>query len=134
MTNMTHKLTTLILSAAISLGVGMVAVQPAGAIDIFDDACTGDNANTTVCRATGTDDAQNIVQRILSLLFWAIGIISVLMIVLGGFRYVTSNGDSSRIQAAKNTIMYAVIGLVVAILGQAVVLFVTNWLRTGSGT
>lgn len=42
--------------------------------------------------------------------------------------FVTANGDSNRIQIAKNTVLYAAIGLAVAIVGQAIVLFVVNWI------
>ena len=57
-------------------------------------------------------------------LFSIIGSIAVIVIVYGGFRYVTSAGDSSKIAAAKNTILYAVIGLIIAILAFAIVNFV----------
>ena len=46
------------------------------------------------------------------------------MMIIGGIRYVISNGDSSQITSAKNTIMYAVIGLVVALLAYAIVNFI----------
>ena len=50
--------------------------------------------------------------------------IAVIKIVIGGIRYATSGGDSTQIQAAKNTILYAVVGLVVAIMAFAIVNFV----------
>jgi hypothetical protein len=46
------------------------------------------------------------------------------MIVIGGIRYTTSNGDSAGITSAKNTILYAVVGLIVALLAYAIVNFV----------
>ena len=46
------------------------------------------------------------------------------MLIIGGFRYVTSNGDSSQVTAAKNTIMYSVIGLIIAIFAYGIVNFV----------
>jgi multisubunit Na+/H+ antiporter MnhB subunit len=52
--------------------------------------------------------------------------IAVIMIVIGGIRYTTSNGDSSQVKSAKDTIMYAVIGLVVAILAYAIVNFILS--------
>lgn len=64
------------------------------------------------------------VKNIVNVLLFALGMIAVIMIVIGGFRYVLSGGDSSAIGAAKNTIFYAVIGLVVAILAFAIVNFV----------
>ncbi len=78
---------------------------------------------------TKTTENQNqsvdtLVKNIINILLWAIGIVSVIMLIIGGFRYVTSNGDSSQVTAAKNTIMYSVIGLIIAILAYAIVNFV----------
>ena len=52
--------------------------------------------------------------------------ISVIMLIYGGIRYVLSSGDSGAVQNAKNTIMYAIIGLVIAILAYAIVNFVIH--------
>ena len=61
---------------------------------------------------------------IVNILLFLLGAIAVIMIVIGGIRYATSNGDQSAITSAKNTILYAVIGLVVAIMAYAIVNFV----------
>lgn len=53
------------------------------------------------------------------------GIVAMISIIVGGIRYVTANGDSSQIQSAKNTITYAVIGLVVVMMASAITGFVT---------
>ncbi len=73
--------------------------------------------------ACGIGDA---VETVINVLLFIIGAISVIMIILGGIRYVLSNGDSSQITAAKNTILYAVIGLIVAMLAYAIVGFVVE--------
>lgn len=122
---MKHAITKLLLiTGCIGLLTPLVAA-PAGAIDLFPK-CSGSNAGTSVCQASSTDNANSMVANIISVMLYGIGIGAVIMIVVGGFKYVTSNGDSNNIQSAKNTILYAVIGLVVAILGQAIVLFVTR--------
>jgi hypothetical protein len=54
------------------------------------------------------------------------------MIVIGGLRYVISGGDASQVQAAKNTILYAIIGIIIALLAYAAVSFVTTTLLTGT--
>jgi hypothetical protein len=64
------------------------------------------------------------IKVIVNLLLYLLGAIAVIMIVIGGIRYTTSNGDSSSITSAKNTILYSVVGLVVAILAYAIVNFV----------
>jgi hypothetical protein len=64
------------------------------------------------------------IQDVINMLLFLLGAIAVVMIVIGGFRYTTSNGEASSIKSAKDTILYAVIGLVVAIMAYAIVNFV----------
>jgi hypothetical protein len=93
-------------------------------------AC-GSNLSTTEgdCQdetATGTEKLQNIVTAVVNLFSIVVGIVAVIMIVVGGFKYITSGGDSGNITSAKNTIVYAVIGLVIVALAQFLVKFVLN--------
>lgn len=64
------------------------------------------------------------IKTVVNILLFVLGAIAVIMIIIGGIRYTTSNGDASSIKGAKDTILYAVIGLVVAILAYAIVNFV----------
>jgi type IV secretory pathway VirB6-like protein len=66
------------------------------------------------------------IQTVVNILLYILGAIAVVMIVIGGVRYTTSNGDSSAIKGAKDTILYAVIGLIVAIMAYAIVNFVVG--------
>lgn len=107
------------------VGATAVAIAPsAGAINVFD-ACKG-NAKSKVCEAKDNDQVNSLVQNIINILLMATGIIAVIMIIIGGIRYTLSNGDSSQISSAKNTVLYAVIGLVVSILAYAIVNFVVG--------
>jgi hypothetical protein len=63
---------------------------------------------------------------ITNVLLFIVGAIAVIMIVIGGLRYVLSGGDSNQITAAKNTILYAIIGIIVAILAYAIVRFIVG--------
>lgn len=77
----------------------------------------------------GNDDGGNLGGRfedIVNLMLYVLGAIAVIMIVIGGIRYATSNGDSGSIKSAKDTILYAVIGLIVAILAYSIVNFVLD--------
>ena len=65
----------------------------------------------------------SIFTTVVNVLLFVIGAISVIMLIIGGIRYTVSAGDSGNVTAAKNTIMYAIIGLVVAFLAFAIV----NW-------
>ena len=99
----------------------IAAPAPAGAINVFG-GCSGDSGNK-VCASRG-DSMQNFMKNIVSLLIYITGFISVLMIIIGGIRYTTSNGDQGQLTSAKNTILYSVVGLVVAIMAYAIVNFV----------
>jgi hypothetical protein len=84
----------------------------------------GDDCSTDV--AGGTSGIENIVTTVINIFSVIVGIVSVIMIIYGGFRYVTSGGDSGNVSSAKNTIIYAVIGLVVVALAQFIVQFVLD--------
>ena len=73
----------------------------------------------------GTDQTP-IFKTITNVLLFIIGAISVIMLIIGGIRYTTSNGDQQAVQNAKNTILYAVVGLVIAILAFAAINFVIS--------
>jgi hypothetical protein len=73
-----------------------------------------------------------VLTEITNVILFVVGILSVIMLIYGGLRYVISGGDSKKVTDAKNTIMYAIIGLIIAILSFAIVNFVINAF-TGSG-
>lgn len=73
-------------------------------------------------------DLFEVFQTITSIMLSLIGAVAVIMLIIGGFRYVVSGGDSSAIEGAKNTILYAIIGIVVAFLAYAAINFLTEQL------
>lgn len=79
--------------------------------------------------AEKVDDPQQLVKGIVNGILYFVGILSVIMLIWGGILYTTSSGDSNKVTTAKNTIMYAVIGLVVAIFAYAIVNFVLTTSR-----
>jgi hypothetical protein len=74
----------------------------------------------------GGADAQvgNVIKRVINILSMVVGIVAVVMIIIGGFKYVTSMGDSNSVNSAKNTILYAIVGLVIVVMAQVIVRFV----------
>lgn len=95
-------------------------------------ACAGGDLNVTsgVNCAKGDDVPANLIggdgsifNLVVNVLLFIIGAISVIMLIFGGIRYTTSAGNAASVTAAKNTIMYAIIGLVIAFLAYAIV----NW-------
>ena len=117
--NMKRILKNIICGLALStvLVAAPVAVESAS-------AQVQDGLNMTKTADTQNTSVNTLIRNVINILLWAIGIVSVIMIIIGGIRYATSNGDSNQVSAAKNTIMYAVIGLVIAIFAYAIVKFV----------
>jgi hypothetical protein len=91
----------------------------------------------TVCTTLGSDascnkkpdgdvDINSVITTAIKLMTAIVGIFSVIMIIFAGFKYVTSGGDANKTASAKNTIIYAIVGLVIVALAQAIVKFVLN--------
>lgn len=81
----------------------------------------------------GCEDQTPIFQTITNVLLFIIGAVSVIMLIIGGIRYTVSQGDSSAVTSAKNTILYSIVGIVVAILAYAAVNFVIgNFVSSGT--
>lgn len=116
------KQLVLVLGIMVGIGTFSLSATPAGAINVFP-AC-GANADQAVCKATTTDNVTSMAKTIVNVMLFVLGIVAVIMIVIGGVRYVVSAGDSSAVTGAKNTILYSVVGLVVAIMAYAIVNFV----------
>jgi hypothetical protein len=83
--------------------------------------------------AESTSPVADTIQTIVSVLVFIIGALSVVMIIIGGLRYVSSGGDSGAISSAKNTIVYAISGIVFAVLFYAVTFFLIRWLVPHKG-
>jgi len=113
----------IILTLGLIMGFGLVIMPTnVGAENVLTNACTAD-PSSPLC----TQDDKPLtdyIKIIVNTLLFILGAVSVIMIILGGIKYTTSAGDTKNVEAAKNTIMYAVIGLVVAILAGAIVNFV----------
>lgn len=81
-------------------------------------------ADCNVDQGAATETVQNIVTKVINIFSWVVGIVSVIMIIFGGFKYITSGGDAGGVTGAKNTILYAIVGLVIVALAQVIVKFV----------
>lgn len=66
------------------------------------------------------------ITNIINILLFVVGVVAVIGIIIGGIRYTTSNGDASQTKAAKDIILYAVVGLIAALLAWAIVTFVLD--------
>lgn len=76
--------------------------------------------------------ATGVFTTVSDVMLFVVGAISVIMVVIGGLRYVISGGNTSSVTAAKNTILYAVVGLVVSMFAYAIINFVISSFIPGS--
>ena len=124
------------LTAALLMAVVPLAVPAVVYADtVQDGVCSGasslkisTDATSANCSTdnTATDKVNGTITTVINVFSTLVGVIAVIMIIYGGMRYITSGGDSGKITSAKNTIIYALIGLVVVALAQFIVKFVLN--------
>ncbi|MEO5690743.1 MAG: hypothetical protein ABIQ64_00985 [Candidatus Saccharimonadales bacterium] len=108
----------------LALGVSVVSGDVASAQDLTirggADAAASDEQSANLFTDGG------IFEKVTTILLFLIGAISVIMLIIGGIRYVVSGGDQAAVTSAKNTILYAIVGIVVAFLAYAAVTFVID--------
>ena len=106
------------------LMVGTVIAQQ----DPLNTVCTGSGAGSSICQGAQNKDplfgANGILTKVIQILAMIGGVASVIMVMVGGFKYVTSTGEPAKVSSAKDTILFALIGLVVTISAQVIVVFV----------
>ncbi|MGH7142137.1 MAG: pilin [Candidatus Saccharimonadales bacterium] len=133
-------------SLGIVLSMLFVAATPAVVVpsiafataNIDSNLCSGTNFDLTGGSAScasgaSTSNFNTLLAQIVNIFSAIVGVIAVIMIIVGGLRYITSGGDSSRVGAAKTTILYALVGLVVVALAQLIVHFVLGQAQTVTG-
>lgn len=108
-----------------TLGFAQAATDP------FQKVCSSGSASgSTVCTSRTSSNPlvgpDGLFGKITKAVAFAAGVVAILIIMYGGFSYITSAGDSSKINTAKNTIMYAIVGIIVIITAQTIIVFVIN--------
>ena len=105
--------------------IGLLMVpQTVNAVDI----CAGNGANSTYCqnKSEGETKVKSVMKSVVDVLLMTVGVISIIMIVIGGIMFALSSGDASKVTKARNMVIYAVVGLVVALFASAIINFVFN--------
>lgn len=130
MNKLIKKITAGIVAGVIAL-VGVLALSSPTvyADSLRQDACTGVNyalGQTGNCDSSQISDVWGWVYIVINWVLIAVGILCVVFIIMGAVKYVTSGGDPDKTKSARNTILYAVIGLVIAILANVIVSIVFN--------
>jgi hypothetical protein len=128
----------LITSSASVKAQDAVPVNPSNST-IGDKVCQGllstetgqrtDSATVASCSENGNQSFSGLTRRIIDIFSIVVGSVSVIMIIIGGFRYIISGGDSSGVTAAKNTILYAIVGLVIVLFSQIIIRFIISNFR-----
>ena len=123
------KLMLLSFTAAILLLVGTSSVIAQTLDQNREQACKGAGGTfdpgSGVCQTAGESRTlPDIIKAVTNILIYIVGAVSVLMLIIGGLRYALSGGDSAGVEGAKNTILYAIIGIVVAFTAYAIVNFI----------
>jgi hypothetical protein len=117
-----------------------LAVHAATTADLNNSLCGGTNlvfsstpgagGGCTTLSTTAESKVNSIIALIINIFSVIVGIIAVIMIIIGGFRYITSGGNDQNVASAKNTILYAIIGLVIVALAQLIVRYVLGRVTT----
>jgi Type IV secretion system pilin len=129
---------SMLVVPALVLGFAVVTPNVVHAQNCQDVTSGGIGAGATCAKptnaATNLFGDGSIFNTVTNILLFLIGAISVVMLIIGGIRYVVSGGDQGAVTSAKNTILYAIIGIVVAFLAFAAVRFVTDQLQKSTYT
>lgn len=91
----------------------------------------GNTYSNGVCTAPGkelTGSPSSFLNTFTNLMLYIAGAVAVIVIIIGGIRYITSTGDAMRIKQAKDTILYGIVGLIIAIIAWALVNFIVRQL------
>ncbi len=118
------------LSLIATVCASLVAVPLVHADDPLEAVCKGPQASSSACVSRTNQNPvlgpDGVLTKVIKILVIVTAAASVIMMMVGGFRYAISAGDPSNINAAKNTILYAIVGLIIAIIAQSIVSFVIS--------
>lgn len=121
---MRRALTALLFAAGL-LGLGVMYSPPVAALDIPCDSDNPGQCNLVTTKTPLTASIWNVIGVALGIL----GGIAVIVVVIAGLMYTTSGGDASKVSAAKTTILYAIVGLVVALSAAGIVAFISSFFK-----
>jgi hypothetical protein len=113
-------------SAAILASTALAQVVYAAPDTLKEGVAGSKPTGASSCLFTGPGCETSIFNSVANVLIFIVGAVSVIMLIVGGLRYVLSSGEASAVKGAKDTILYAIIGIVVAALAFAAVNFVVG--------
>ncbi len=116
--------TVVLLALVASVGI-LVSPQGAGAAS-KDAVCGGfQEALGDGCGGTGEgQEIKSTIEDAINILSSVVGVVAVIMIIVGGIKYITASGDPGSIKSARNTVIYAIVGLLIVAVSQTIVKYV----------
>ncbi len=115
-------------------GLGGVAMMSPVYADGGADQFLGDITPEGTLGGTDAEKGlMKVVKNIINVVIGIVGVVAVVMMIVGGINFITSQGDTAKVTKARNTILYGVVGLVVALLAFAIVNFVIGNLTKANG-
>ena len=116
-----------VLAAVMCLAMAFTAVSPVS-LPVYADAKdeVKKGADMTNSGGSAKQDLPDIITTIINVMLFIAGALAVIMIIYGGIRYITAHGDEKQVKVAKDTIVYSVVGLIIAIIAYALVTFIFN--------
>jgi FtsH-binding integral membrane protein len=124
-----NRLKKICIRLVLVIGLLIASSAPALAVNPVQQVCQG-NANATVCEASSNNNSllgkNGIITKAAKVMVYFAGVIAVIMLAIGGIKYTTSQGNPNELQSAKSTIIFALVGLIIAIFAQALVFFVLS--------
>lgn len=120
---------SLIITVVGMFGMLSFVAAPVSAVTCPPGAIRGSAATYAECNTDSTQTGSTLTTTIgkgINTVLGLIGIVAVVMMIYGGFQFLTSAGDAAKVAKAKNIVMYSVVGLVVAVLAYAIVNFVLS--------
>lgn len=132
---MKKKIYTLLILVGL-LSPMLATAGPVYAVDVFQ-SCGANGGTNTGAGAGGTDvckDAQaqsgnpflSTMKTVISIMALLVGVAAILSLIVGGIKFITAQGDASAVKSARDTVVYSLVGIVVAALAQAIVVFVLS--------
>jgi hypothetical protein len=107
-----------------------IALPQVAHAQIFNEGCDGVTGSALCEEVKNNSDpltgTNGILMKAVNIILFAIGIAATIMIIIGGIKYVTSSGDTANVNNAKNTILYAVVGLAIAVIAKPLLGFVVG--------
>lgn len=130
---MVRRLKLLIAGGLLLLCLAPALPAHAAEEDVFKDACAvSGSADSEACKVSGANPitgTNGTIAKVSRTIAYIAGVAAIIMMIVTGIMYVLSGGDPQKVAAAKNTFLYALIGLVVVVAAQTIIVFVLNSIK-----